>query len=170
MVANTLSKEIVQELVKQLVKALNPLAIYILAPQDSNTCIDFNVLLVVDKTPLDHFNLKLQARKALTNLDFGKIISVYSAEEFTRYANSTWTLCHLVQTQGTCVYTQDSTQSIDQIVLSREESALKVAGAHEKQLEIAKQLLNEFSAEKVAAITGLSLIEVKTLKPSEPIK
>ena len=100
---NPLNKNIVNEVVKRLVKTYDPLEIYLLEAGYENT-IDNAILVIVEGNDIPHYKLMTKGHKALIGVDIAKSILVYTKEEFADYSQDTATLSYLIKRDGKRIY------------------------------------------------------------------
>lgn len=103
-----ISKEIIEEVKNRLIKAYNPVAIYLFGsyawghPTEES---DLDLLIVVDKSEEKSFRRPLVGYKALRGLELiSKDIIVQTKEEFERRSNQISTLEHKIKRDGELIY------------------------------------------------------------------
>ncbi len=102
-----ISKETIEEVVKRLVHAYNPLEIYLFGsyargnPSDDS---DLDLLVVIENTEeKSHARVRI-GYAALRGLGIYKDIVVYTKNEFADRINDMATLPYYVKKEGKCVY------------------------------------------------------------------
>lgn len=105
-----ISSDKIQEAIKRLVKAYDPLIIYLYGPYawgtpDDET--DLNLLLIIETSDKQIHKRGDKAFDALLGLEIPKTISIFTQPEFTTYCQDTTSLCYEVKTKGKIVYARD---------------------------------------------------------------
>lgn len=102
-----ISKEILDQVVKRLVKTYHPLAIYLFGsyawgtPNDDS---DLDLLIVVDQTNENVYERPVAGYHALWGLKVANDLLVFTKKEFVNQAQDVTTLCHKVDQEGIKVY------------------------------------------------------------------
>lgn len=102
-----INKEIINEVKNRLVKAYDPLAIYLFGsyawgiPTKES---DLDLLIVVEKSEEKSYKRPLPGQRVLFGLGISKDLIVYTKEEFDRYAADVTTLCHKIEQDGRLIY------------------------------------------------------------------
>ncbi len=102
-----IKKEVINEVKDRLVKAYNPIAIYIFGSYAWGTPTedsDLDLLIVVDKSDEKSYKRPIAGYRALREVDIPNDIIVYTQEEFERLSQNITTLCHKIATEGEQVY------------------------------------------------------------------
>lgn len=108
-----ISRNIIEEVKKRLVEALNPLEIYIFGsyawgtPDEES---DLDLLVVVDQIENDkqRHRALVEGFTVLSGLRISKDILLYSKAEFDEIASNVTTLCYKVKRQGKKIYAKTS--------------------------------------------------------------
>ena len=100
--------ELLDEITRRLVAALDPDAIYLFGSYawgtpDEESDVDLMVI-VPEPDPASRFRLAVQARKALRGLEVAKDVLVRSRQGFAERSQRRGTLEHSVGTQGRLLY------------------------------------------------------------------
>ncbi len=102
-----IGREMVNKVVKRLVKTYHPLKIYLFGsyawgtPTDDS---DLDLLIVVDHTDQNTYQRAVAGHHALWGLEVPKDLLVYTEKEFEKEAQDVTTLCHKVTKDGIKVY------------------------------------------------------------------
>lgn len=102
-----ITPEIIEEIKNRLVKAYNPLEIYLfgshawgMPTEDS----DLDLLIVVEHSDLKRHQRTYTASDALADMMVPKDIVVYTKTEFNKRSNDVTTLCYKIKRQGKVLY------------------------------------------------------------------
>ena len=98
------TKNIVEEIKKQLIKAYNPQEIYLYDPTSQENDQDVDILVVLEAVNQPRHQLMVQGHKALFNLEVGKNIFVYTQNEFDQESKNRTTLSFKIKHQGQKIY------------------------------------------------------------------
>jgi len=102
-----ISQETVQEAVRRLIKAYDPLEIYLYGayawgnPDEDD---DLNILLVVESSDEKIYKRGDLAFDALLSLKIPKNVSVFTKQEFDTFSQDTTSLTYEIKTRGKKVY------------------------------------------------------------------
>ncbi len=97
----------IDEAIRRLVKAYNPLTMYLYGdyalgtPNEEST---YNILIVVESSDERPIKRGYLAFEALLGLRIPKNISIFTKEEFDKYANDSTSTTHEIVTQGKIIY------------------------------------------------------------------
>ncbi len=102
------TQEIMEDVKNRLVKAYNPLAIYLFGsyawgtPDEES---DLDLLIVVDKSDLKSFERPITGYRALRGLELiAKDLIVQTKDEFERRSSEKTTLEHKIKRDGELIY------------------------------------------------------------------
>jgi predicted nucleotidyltransferase len=102
------SKEILDDVKNRLVKAYNPIAIYLFGsyawgtPSEES---DLDLLIVVDKSEEKSFRRPIKGYDALRGLEYiPKDLIVQTKDEFERRSSEKTTLEYKIKKSGECIY------------------------------------------------------------------
>jgi uncharacterized protein len=102
------SKEVIEDVKNRLVKAYNPIAIYLFGSYawgTPNEESDLDLLVVVDKSEEKSFRRPLKGYEALRGLELiAKDLIVQTKEEFERRSSEITTLEHKIKRDGDLIY------------------------------------------------------------------
>jgi len=102
-----ITKEVIENVKKRLVKVYNPVAIYLFgsyawgSPTEDS---DLDLLIVVEKTDQKSYDRPLAAYDALFGMNIAKDIIVYTKEEFEEAAKNKATLGFKIKKDGKLIY------------------------------------------------------------------
>ena len=102
-----INKETIEEVKNRLVKAYNPITIYLFesyawgSPTEDS---DLDILIVVDKSNEKSYKRPLNGYDVLYELDISKDIIVYTKEEFDSKSNNITTLGYKIKKYGKVIY------------------------------------------------------------------
>lgn len=102
-----ISQEIIKEAIERLVKAYDPIEIYIFGPYawgKPDDDDDLKFLLVVETSDEKIYRRGDRAFDVLFGLKIPKSVSVFTQEEFDNYSQDITSLCHEIKTRGKVVY------------------------------------------------------------------
>jgi predicted nucleotidyltransferase len=105
--AHMVDKKIIEEVKKRLIKAYNPLEIYVFGsyawgcPDEES---DLDLLIVIERYEKDRHATLVEGHKALVDVDVSKDILVYSKDEFERFSNDVTRLCYKIKHKGRKIY------------------------------------------------------------------
>ncbi len=102
-----ISKEVIDEVKQRLVKAYNPVAIYLFGSYAWGTPTedsDLDLLIVVDASNEKSYKRPLPGYDALFGMGISKDLIVYTKEEFERSSNNITTLSHKIKNNGALIY------------------------------------------------------------------
>lgn len=103
-----ISKEIIEEVKNRLVKAYNPVAIYLFGSYAWGTPTedsDLDLLIVVDKSDEKSYERPILGYIALRGLeDISKDLIVQTKEEFERFSKDVTTLGYKIKKDGELIY------------------------------------------------------------------
>jgi uncharacterized protein len=97
----------IEEVKKRLVKAYNPLEIYLFGsyvwghPDEDS---DLDVLVIIEKYDKDHYHTLVDGHRALMDMDLAKDILVVSKEEFVQYSADIKKLYYKIKHEGKKIY------------------------------------------------------------------
>ena len=101
------NKEIMEEVKNRLIKAYNPISIYVFgsyawgAPTEDS---DLDLLIVVDKSDEKSYNRPRAGQRALFGLNIAKDLIVYTKEEFERTSHDKTSLGYKIKREGKVLY------------------------------------------------------------------
>ena len=102
-----IAREILNQVVKRLVKTYHPLKIYLFGsyawgkPTEES---DLDLLIVVDRSEQNEYQRAVAGHNALWGLGIPKDLLVYTKKEFETEAADVTSLCHKVTREGIEVY------------------------------------------------------------------
>lgn len=102
-----INKEVIEDVKNRLVKAYNPLAIYLFGsyawgnPTEDS---DLDFLIIVDKSEEKSYDRPLAGYDALFGMNIAKDIIVYTKEEFEAASNNKTTLGFKIKKDGKLIY------------------------------------------------------------------
>lgn len=102
-----ISKEIIEEVKKRLVKTYNPLAIYLFGSYAWGTPTedsDLDLLIIVDKSDEKSYKRPIAGYDALFGMGIAKDLLVYTKEEFDRRSHEITTLEYKIKKEGELIY------------------------------------------------------------------
>lgn len=102
-----ISQETIQEAVRRLVKAYNPLEIYIFGPYGWGTPDDdddLNVLVIIESSNERVSKRGDLAFDALFSLEIPKNIIIFTKEEFDKFSQDVTSLTYEIKNRGKMVY------------------------------------------------------------------
>ncbi|MFA6535760.1 MAG: nucleotidyltransferase domain-containing protein [Candidatus Babeliales bacterium] len=102
-----ISKETINSVTQRLVKAYNPVAIYLFGSYawgNPNAGSDLDLLVIIENTNQKPHNRCEIGSEALWDIMVPKDLLVYTTEEFKQRAGDLTTLCHKVQKEGRLLY------------------------------------------------------------------
>jgi predicted nucleotidyltransferase len=102
-----IQREIIEEVKNRLVKAYNPLAIYLFGSYAWGTPTedsDLDLLIVVEKSDKKSYKRQDPGFDALFGLGISKDLIVYTIDEFDRIANNKTTLGYKIKRDGELIY------------------------------------------------------------------
>lgn len=102
-----ISKEIIDEVKKRLIKTYNPVEIYLFGSYAWGTPTedsDLDVLIVVEKSEEKTYKRPLPGQRALFGLGISKDLIVYTKQEFEKSAHDITTLCYKIKHDGELIY------------------------------------------------------------------
>jgi uncharacterized protein len=97
----------IEEVKKRLVKAFNPLEIYIFGsyawgkPDEES---DLDLLIVVEKYKQNHYKDLVLGHKALMDMSLSKDILLFNKEEFEKKSKDVTEFCYKVKRSGKRIY------------------------------------------------------------------
>lgn len=101
------NKEILEEVKNRLVKAYDPLAIYLFGSYAWGTPTedsDLDLLVVVEKSDEKSYKRPIPGHDVLFGLGISKDIIVYTREEFEQRSNDITTLGYKIKKDGELIY------------------------------------------------------------------
>jgi uncharacterized protein len=102
-----ISEAVINEVKNRLVKAYDPLAIYLFGsyawghPTEDS---DLDLLVVVKHSDEKSYKRPVLGYHVLFGLEIPKDIIVYTKEEFDAYSANVTTLCHKINAEGKLIY------------------------------------------------------------------
>ena len=102
-----IKKEVIDEVKNRLIKAYDPLAIYLFgsyawgSPTEES---DLDLLIVIEKSDEKSYKRPISGYHALVGLEISKDIIVHTKEEFERLSKEISSLCHKIEEQGELIY------------------------------------------------------------------
>lgn len=102
-----IEKEVIEEVKNRLVKAYDPVKIYLFGSYawgTPNEDSDLDLLIVVEKSTEKTYIRPFAAYDALFGMGISKDILVYTKEEFEKYSNNIASLCHKIKQDGELIY------------------------------------------------------------------
>lgn len=102
-----LGKEVITEVKNRLVKAYNPLKIYLFGsyawghPTEDS---DLDLLIVVEKSDEKTYTRPLPGYDALFGMGISKDLIVYTKDEFEKYSSNKTSLCYKIKKDGELIY------------------------------------------------------------------
>ena len=102
-----ITKQTIEEVTHRLIKAYNPLAIYLFGsyawgfPSDDS---DLDLLIIIEKSDKKTYERPIAAYDALFGMGISKDILVYTKDEFDKYSHSTTSLCFKIKHDGELLY------------------------------------------------------------------
>lgn len=104
---NMISKDVIEEVKNRLIKAYNPVAIYLfgsyawgIPTEDS----DLDLLVVIDTSNKKSYDRPRAGQRALFGLNISKDIIVYTKDEFEKNSKEITTLCYKIKNDGKLIY------------------------------------------------------------------
>lgn len=102
-----ISKEVIEEVKNRLVKAYNPIAIYLFGSYAWGTPTedsDLDLLIVIDKSDEKSYKRQYPGYDALFGMGISKDLIVYTKDEFEKSSNSKTTLSYKIKKDGELIY------------------------------------------------------------------
>lgn len=102
-----IKKEVIDEVKNRLIKAYDPLIIYLFGSYAWGTPTkdsDLDFLIIVEKSEEKTYKRPIVGQRALFGLGISKDLIVYTKEEFDRYAADVTSLCHKIGQDGKLIY------------------------------------------------------------------
>ena len=102
-----IDKNMIEEVKRRLVKAYNPLAIYIFGSYawgNPTLDSDLDLLVVVDETSEKSYKRPVKGYCVLTSLGISNDIIVYTKKEFDLYNRDITRLCYKIVHEGEKIY------------------------------------------------------------------
>ena len=102
-----ISQDVIQEAADRLVKAYNPLAIYVYGAYASGTPSeddDLNLLVIIEVSNDKVYKRGEKAFDALLSLGIPKHVAVFTKQEFDKLMQDKTSLCYEVGTKGKLLY------------------------------------------------------------------
>lgn len=102
-----INKEVIDEVKNRLVKAYDPLAIYLFGSYAWGTPTkdsDLDLLIIVEKSDEKSYRRPIPGQQVLFGLGISKDLIIYTKEEFDRYSTDVTTLCHKIEKDGRIIY------------------------------------------------------------------
>jgi len=102
-----ITKEIIEEVKKRLVKTYDPIAIYIFGSYAWGTPTedsDLDLLIVINQSDEKSYSRPRPGQRALFGLGIAKDMIVYTKEEFEKYSCDVTTLCYKIKKDGKVLY------------------------------------------------------------------
>ena len=102
-----INNETIEEVKKRLVKAYNPVAIYLFgsyawgSPTEDS---DLDLLIVIDESNEKSYKRTMPAYDALFGMGISKDIIVYTKEEFEKISSNITTLGYKIKNEGELLY------------------------------------------------------------------
>lgn len=102
-----INNETIEEVKKRLIKAYNPVAIYLFgsyawgSPTEDS---DLDLLIVIDKSNEKSYKRAMPAYDALFGMGISKDIIVYTKEEFEKISSNITTLGYKIKNEGELLY------------------------------------------------------------------
>ena len=102
-----INNQVIKEVTEKLIKAYNPLEIYIFGsyawgcPDEDS---DLDLLIIIDHYTKDRYHTLVDGHKALINTRVPKDILVVSKDEFERDSKDKTTLYHKIKHKGKKIY------------------------------------------------------------------
>ncbi|MBX9830353.1 nucleotidyltransferase domain-containing protein [Candidatus Babeliales bacterium] len=101
------NQKIIDEARDRLIKAYDPLAIYLFGSYAWGTPTedsDLDLLIVVEKSDEKSFKRPIIGQRALFGLGVSKDLIVQTKEEFEKYSQDITTLCYKIKKDGELIY------------------------------------------------------------------
>jgi len=102
-----IEREVIDEVKNRLVKAYDPIAIYLFGSYAWGTPTedsDLDLLIIVEKSDEKSYRRPCPGQRALFGLCISKDIIVYTKDEFDRIANDITTLGYKIKHDGKLIY------------------------------------------------------------------
>ena len=102
-----INQTVIDEVRNRLVKAYDPVAIYLFgsyawgSPDDES---DLDLLIVIEKSDLKSYHRHSPGQRALFGLGISKDLIIYTQAEFNHYRADITTLCHDIEKNGKLLY------------------------------------------------------------------
>jgi predicted nucleotidyltransferase len=99
--------QVIEEVKNRLVKAYDPIAIYLFGSYAWGTPTedsDLDILIVVDASEEKSYVRPRIGQRVLFGLCISKDIIVYNKDEFNKYSNDITTLCYKIKREGMLIY------------------------------------------------------------------
>lgn len=102
-----ISQKIIQEVIERLIKAYNPLKIYLFGPYawgnpDEDT--DLNILLIVESSDEKVYKRGDRAFDALLSFKIPINVTVFTKQEFDKFSQDVTSLSYEVKNRGKILY------------------------------------------------------------------
>ncbi len=102
-----IKREVIEEVKNRLVKAYDPIAIYLFGSYAWGTPTedsDLDLLIVVETSDEKSYKRPVLGHHVLYGLDVSKDLIVYTREEFEKRSKDKTTLCFKVENEGELIY------------------------------------------------------------------
>ena len=102
-----ITKKIINEVKKRLVKTYDPIAIYLFGSYvwgKPTPDSDLDLLIVVEKSTEKSFKRSIPGHDALFGLGISKDLIIYTKEEFAKYSDDITTLGYKIKRDGELIY------------------------------------------------------------------
>jgi len=102
-----IKRDVIDEVKNRLVKAYNPIAIYLFGSYAWGTPTedsDLDLLIVVEKSDEKSYKRPIIGYKALRGLDISKDLIVQTKEEFEQRSKTVTTLSYKIEREGDLIY------------------------------------------------------------------
>lgn len=102
-----IKEAIIEEVKKRLIKAYDPIAIYVFGSYAWGTPTedsDLDLLVVVDKSDKKSYKRPVAGHRALRGLDISKDLIIKTKEEFEEAAKNITTLSYKIKKDGELIY------------------------------------------------------------------
>lgn len=102
-----IAKEIIDQVIQRLVKAYQPLAIYLFGSYawgKPNNESDLDLLVVVNHSDQNEYRRAVAGHHALWGLEIPKDLLVYTKKEFEQESKDDTTLCYRINQEGVKLY------------------------------------------------------------------
>lgn len=101
------NQKIIDEARDRLIKAYDPVAIYLFGSYAWGTPTedsDLDLLIIIEKSDEKSFKRPLPGQRALFGLGVSKDLIVHTQEEFEKYSQDVTTLCYKIKKDGELIY------------------------------------------------------------------
>lgn len=102
-----INQEVIEEVKNRLVKAYNPVTIYLFGSYAWGTPTeesDLDLLIVIDQSKEKTYDRPRVGQRALFGLGISKDMIVYTKDEFEKYSHKKNSLCYKIKKDGKLIY------------------------------------------------------------------